>query len=370
MMRKRSLVLMLVALLISTNWMIGGCAPKTSQQSQGPQKTMITDLLGRQVEVTVPASKVVAIGPGALRLVCYTNCTDKVAGIEEIEKKSPTGRPYSLAYPNLNNLPSIGQGGPDSTPDAEKLVGVKPDVIFASQMLEKSKADDLQTKTGIPVVMLSYGQVSTFDPDVYASLDLIGKITGQDARAQEVIGYLKSCQQDLETRTKGISEDQKPKVYVGALGMKGMHGIESTQGKYVPFEAIHANNVVNETGKTGAVTIDREKLVQWNPDKIFIDESGYPLVKQDYQKNPQFYKSLAAFQKGELYGQIPYNNYTTNIETAIADAYYAGKVIYPDKFQDIDPAQKADEIYSKLLGKPVYAQMAKDYGGFKKVTLE
>lgn len=243
-------------------------------------------------------------------------------------------------------------------------------MIFASQLLDKSKADDLQAKTGIPVVMLNYGQVGTFDQDVYTSLGLIGKITGQDTRVQEVVDYLKSCQQNLETRTKNIPDNLKIEVYVGALGMKGLHGIESTQAKYVPFEVIHANNVVNETGKTGAVTIDKEKLVQWNPDKIFIDESGYSLVKQDYQKNPQFYKSLAAFQKGELYGQIPYNNYTTNIDTAIADAYYAGKVIYPDKFQDIDPAQKADEIYTKLLGKPVYAQMAKDYGGFKKVTLE
>ncbi|WP_338031854.1 iron ABC transporter substrate-binding protein [Desulfosporosinus fructosivorans] len=53
----------------------------------------------------------------------------------------------------------------------------------------------------------------------------------------------------------------------------------------------------------------------------------------------------------------------------MADAYYAGKVIFPEKFKDIDPVKKSDEIYSFLLGNPVYEQMAKDYGGFKKLDL-
>ena len=36
--------------------------------------------------------------------------------------------------------------------------------------------------------------------------------------------------------------------------------------------------------------------------------------------------------------------YSTNIDTVIANAYYIGKVLYPDEFRDIDPAEKADEI--------------------------
>ena len=40
---------------------------------------------------------------------------------------------------------------------------------------------------------------------------------------------------------------------------------------------------------------------------------------------------------------FPYYN---NIETALADIYYVGKVLYPEQFADIDPVEKADEIYS------------------------
>jgi len=48
----------------------------------------------------------------------------------------------------------------------------------------------------------------------------------------------------------------------------------------------------------------------------------------------------------------------------LADAYFVGKVLYPDRFADIDPVQKADEIYTFFVGKPVFSQMNSQYGGF------
>ncbi|ODA43145.1 iron ABC transporter substrate-binding protein [Desulfosporosinus sp. BG] len=340
-----------------------------SQGTLNSEVKVVTDLVGREVKVKIPAQRIVAIGPGALRLVAYTKGTDRVVGIEDMEKKVPTGRPYMFAYPELKALPTIGQGGIDTIPDEEALLNVKPDVIFVSYLVDKAKADKLQDKTGIPVVVLSYGPLATFNDDVYRSLDLLGKVIGTQQRAEEVINYVKKSQVDLAERTKGIADSAKPKVYVGALGMKGTQGIESTQAKYPPFVNIGARNVADETGKSGGFMIECEKLVSWDPDILFIDEGGYSKVLADAQKNPAFYQSLRAVKNGQVYGQIPYNFYTTNIDTALADAYYAGKVIFPDKFQDIDPVKKSKEIYSFLLGKPVYEQMAKDYGGFKKLDL-
>lgn len=90
----------------------------------------------------------------------------------------------------------------------------------------------------------------------------------------------------------------------------------------------------------------------------------------DYKKNLQFYQTLSAVRKGELYQILPYNFYTTNIDTAIADAYFIGKTLYPEQFKDIDPEKKADEIYRLLLDKEMYVQMAKDFGGFKQILLQ
>lgn len=77
------------------------------------QKQTITDLLSREVELAVPVQRVVAIGPGALRLVTYAEGTSMVVGIEETEKKASPGRSYMMANPDLKKLPGIGQGGPE-----------------------------------------------------------------------------------------------------------------------------------------------------------------------------------------------------------------------------------------------------------------
>ena len=127
---------------------------------------------------------------------------------------------------------------------------------------------------------------------------------------------------------------------------------------------IGAKNVIDETGKSGSLMIDKEKLLSWDPDILFLDAGGYSIVREDYKKNPAFYESLRAVKNGQVYNQIPFNNYTTNIDTAFADSYYAGKIIFPQQFQDIDPIKKSDEIYQFLLGKPLYAEIARDLGGF------
>ena len=359
-MKLAKFIFLLLSILLVANLGVGGTL----------EKAIITDLAGRKVEVPISANRIVAIGPGALRLVCYVNGVDKVVGVENIEKEwSSIGRTYIMAYPELKKLPVIGQGGPDSIPDAEKLVTVNPDVIFVAYLVDKKSADELQAKTGIPVVVLSYGNLATIDEDIYKSINLIGKIIGQEKRAREVINYIKKTQRELSLRTKKIPDEKKLKVYVGALGMKGGHGIESTQAKYPPFAMINAKNVVDETGQRGSVMIEKEKLLVWDPDVIFIDLSNYNLVEQDYRKDPQFYQELKAVKNGQVYGQLPFNFYTTNIDTAIADAYWAGKVLFPKQFKDIEPIKKANEIYRFFLGKPLYDDLAKKYGGFTKLTI-
>lgn len=62
--------------------------------------------------------------------------------------------------------------------------------------------------------------------------------------------------------------------------------------------------------------IEREKLLDWNPDIIFIDEGNFDLVKQDYQKNTDFYKSLKAV-KMTMYMEFYLTTITLQILTQL-----------------------------------------------------
>jgi iron complex transport system substrate-binding protein len=117
--------------------------------------------------------------------------------------------------------------------------------------------------------------------------------------------------------------------------------------------------------------LDKEKLLDMNPEIIFIDAGGLANVKEDYKTNPQFYQGLGAFKSGKLYLQMPYNYYSTNIDIALCDAYYIGSIVYPDKFSDVNIVNKSNEIFKKMLGKEIYAGVAEEYyGGFQQVSFK
>lgn len=181
---RRTVILVLCLLLVAG--VFASCGKKEEKAKE--KNITVTDMAGREVTVPTDAKKFVAIGPGALRLYCYVGDTDKLVGIEDMEKKNSEGRPYLMANKKLAELPTVGAGGPGNAPDSEKLLSVKPDVIFMYNT-ETSAIDGLQSKTGIPVVALSYGKTEVFDPAVDRSLKLIGQITGKEDRAKEVVDF-------------------------------------------------------------------------------------------------------------------------------------------------------------------------------------
>ena len=79
-----------------------------------------------------------------------------------------------------------------------------------------------------PVVALSYGEASLFSEEVDQSLELIGQITGNEARAEELIQYFANAKADLEARS--ADAEDPPTVYLGCQSHQGSHGIESTTG--------------------------------------------------------------------------------------------------------------------------------------------
>lgn len=321
----------------------------------------IKDALGRSTRIPQEVKRIVATGPGALRLVVYLKGVGNVVGVEQAERDwSPIGRPYRMAHPELSELPIIGLGGPESNPNPEAILKVNPDLIIATY-ISWEQADNLQYRTGKPVVVLGYGPLGNFhSEEIFQSLLIGGEVLNRRRRAEEIVTYIKRNVETLQKRTKEFPEEKRPTVYVGGLGLKGGHGIESTECEFPPFLAVNARNVLKDC--KGHRFVDKEFLLRADPEILFLDLGNLHLVKQDYKKHGSFYRSLKAFKKGEVYGILPFNYYATNVETAIVDSYLIGQILYPERFLDIDFEQKAREIYHFFVGKDVYDGLKEKYG--------
>ena len=81
------------------------------------------------------------------------------------------------------------------------------------------------------------------------------------------------------------------------------------------------------------------------------------VVEFEANENTGYYEELSAVQQGKVYSQISFRSNASNLETALADAYYAACVMYPEQFADVDPIAKAGEIFEMLLGVNPYADL-------------
>ena len=340
-------------------------AANAVSQETAPETRIITDGMDRNVEIPYSVERIVCVGVGALRYTCYVGGADRVVGVEDYETKPGMSRLYNYVNFDLfQNLPVTGTNG---EPFVEEIINVDPQVIVMSSYASQDP-DELSQKTGIPVVVVP-GSDTTLDEKAYVTIRILGELYQLEDRAEDLTAYLKSIQKDLDDRTASIAEDAKPTCYVGGVSFKGHHGFEGTEAYYGPFELIHAKNLANTTGQTGAFNIDVEQVLSWDPEIIFLDFNGMNLINEDYGAHPEFYNALTAVQEGKVYSQISFRSSASNLETALADAYYAACVMYPQQFQDIDPVEKAGEIFTKLLGSNPYHDLEEAGYAFCQITI-
>lgn len=349
-----------------------GKDPQNTGDADGESETrMITDMLGREVEIPAEINTIICNGSNALRMVSYLQATDLLVGVEETDKEyeTSTKRDYAHAYYDIfKDLPVIGKGGGTAyTAYPEEILKVNPDVILTCFVQEA--AEQLQNETGIPVVSIRCPSANFIDENWYAALRLTAKLTGTEERCEELLGYIDDCKADLKERAAVVADEDKPTVYTGAVTFSGAHGFAGTYANFGPFMAIDAKNVADETEEDASFEVDLEQVLVWDPDIIFLDPGNMSLVNDEYRANPDFFHSLTAVQNGELYTMPSFNNYSTNITYALMDAYYAGKVLYPDQFADIDMETKGNEIMNEFLKVAFFDEMEADGLYYGKLTL-
>ncbi len=350
----------------STEQLSTDSAAESEAESMEESATrIITDSTGRDVEIPSRVESIVCVGVGALRYSCYMDAADLVVGVEDYEVKEGMSRLYN--YVNFDKFKDLPVTGTNGEPNIEEIITAGPQVIVMSSYAS-ADADDLQAKSGIPVVMVP-GSDTTLDDNAYETIRIMGELYGKEDRAQELTAYLKGIQKDLDDRTADIPEEDKPSVYVAGVSFKGAHGFEGTEAYYGPFELIHANNLANTTDQTGAFDIDLEQVLTWDPEIIFLDFNGMSLINEDYADNPDYYQNLTAVKEGKVYSQISFRSSASNLETALADAYYAACVMYPEQFSDIDPVEKAGEIFTALLGTNPYEDLKEAGYEFRQITI-
>ena len=337
----------------------------------------IVDAAGRSVEIPAVVERVICSGPGCLRLLTYLQAEDMAVAADDIESKHTQfdARPYALANPQFKDLPLFGEFRGQDNPELIVTLEPQPQVIFKTYATMGYDPQELQDKAGIPVVVLDYGDLGAHREQLFQAMRLMGGVVGRGDRAEDVVAFFEGHICDLEARTADIPQESRPDAFIGGVAHRGPHGFQSTEPSYPPFDFVAVTNPAAEGvgGGTESADVAKEKIVEWDPEYLFLDLSTLQMGDEagglfELRTDPA-YRSLTAVQEGRVYGMLPYNWYSANYGSILADAYAIGKIVYPERFQDVDPAAEADEIYAFLVGEPVFARMNELFGGLAYVPI-
>lgn len=334
----------------------------------------------RATKFSRPVRSLVCSGSGALRLVTFLNGADQVIAVEQLEKREGIMAAYRVAHPEYANLPVFGEGhGRDNIEVLLKL-NPRPDLIV--RIDNPGAGIDpaiLQAKTGIPVLLLPYGDLgknrATFD----SAIRLLGEVIGKQDRANELLNFIDGQINELRKRTAEIpiktssktslenGEKKKGTVYLGGLSYRGSHGFNSTSICYSPLDWLNLRNVAVSLGsnviRTEQIMVSKEQILAWDPDYIFLDlgtialgdSNGWAEVSRG-----AIYRTLKTVKTKKIYSLYPNNFYSANYDAILANAWFIGSVVYPDRFSDIDPRAKAEEIFKFMTGGEVMARLSED----------
>lgn len=349
---------------------LGAFALVASAVSALAAPTEISDALGRKITVDLPVKRVAMnFSFEEFTAVSGVDGWSKVVGISRGPWEG--WRPlnfsrYVAVIPNLAAMPDIGQTD-DGSFSAEKVIGLKPDVLLMSEWGYKSaKAQMEQIEgAGIPVVIIDYN--AQLLERHLASTRALGKVMGQEGRAEELATLYQNSFDDILARVAKAKAAGVPtkKVYV-ELGQAGADTIGNTYnntmwGKIVT--TLGAQNIA--TGKIPGPwgPLNAEAVIAENPDLIVFTASSWvgkpKAVRTGYDVTPEQTRAglkpyserpgwteIRAMKAGEV------NAIEHGLCRALYDfvgMQYLAKRLYPDQFADVDPVASLRAYHEKYL---------------------
>lgn len=213
----------------------------------------LTDQAGREVTLPAPAEKLVSSYYISTAILIALGCEDGLVGIE---MKADTRELYKLAAPQLLELPAVGSG---KGINVEETAALEPDVVILPLRLQDSVASF--EELGIPVLVVNPETQEDFE----ACVELLGKVTGQTKRSEELLNYYHEQMDKAQELTKDLD---RPNVYL-ASGGDYLRTATSQMYQNDLIEMAGGTNVSSELTDGYWQTVSPEQVLAWNPEYIF-----------------------------------------------------------------------------------------------------
>lgn len=269
MMKKISSILLTFLLAIG---LLAGCnsADDTKKpETESPKQTdvvkedtafpvTITDGAGEEVVIEEKPEKIVSLMPSNTEIAFALGLDDEIVGVSDFDN-----------FPD-EALEKEKIGGQEF--NVEKIISLDPDLVLAHASNLSSGEQGLQQLRDADITVLVVHNAESFE-NVYETIDMIGKATGETEAAKKVIADMKATLDNVTAKVANIQADERKTVFVEVSPAPEIYttGKNTFMDEMIQF--VHGKNAAGD--EEGWVQLTEEAIIALNPDVIVTTYGHY-----------------------------------------------------------------------------------------------
>jgi iron complex transport system substrate-binding protein len=273
--QKKVTCIVICAVLLAT--LGAGCTQLSSNQTTQSGGITVTDDAGRTVTIAQTPNRIVSLAPSITEDLFALGLGDKVVGDTTYDN-------YPLAAVNITKV------GGFSTPNIEKIVSLKPDIVFASSLNNDTVLSTL-SGYGIPTVVLDPHSLT----GILNDLSLIGNVTASTGNSSALVANLT---QRLNKSNATSNAIQTRVLYLVWNDPIMSAGADTFEGDIIARAG--GINVAKLANVSGYGTMSKESVVALNPSVIIANSAMNSTVIEQIKSDPAL-TTVDAIKNGKVF---------------------------------------------------------------------
>lgn len=249
-MKKTRITASLILLIVMMSVILTGCGKKEPEPEPTPEPVdtsiVFTDMAGREVKLEKPAQKIVALEPSDCEILYAIGAGGTLVGRGEY-----------CDYPaEVMDIPSV-QSGYET--NIEAVIELGPEVVIMTMMAQTEDQINAFENAGIKVVMTNAQDIN----GIYECVNMIGKVTGKENEAANVVSQMKSAFDEIKKEGNG----QGKTVYFEVSPLQwGLWAAGSGTFMDEAAQMIGLTNIFSD--QAGWIEVSEEQIISADPDYI------------------------------------------------------------------------------------------------------
>jgi len=208
----------------------------------------ITDMHGREIVLTEPVTRIVALTPADCEILCAIGCEDMLVG-----------RGKYCDYPEtILELPALATG---DNLNVEEILALEPQIVLMSDMNQTDEQVQLLEQNGVKVVVSETTDIE----GVYTAIRMISTLVGKEAEGEAVIAKMQATFEYIS----GLCEKTDKTIYFEVMPLEW--GLWTAGDKTFMHELAHICGMENAFADiVDWQAISAEQVIERDPDYIVL----------------------------------------------------------------------------------------------------